>query len=117
MIAFEKEDVISTLDLGDLSAIGFDGVSRIGNDAHSTQIHFRQVGCDSRFFVGVPRHCNLIHQPLSRGLKVHQSEPFFGFGLLQFLGGVHRGCCLGQGAILFEPRRCGIGVLITFPSK
>jgi hypothetical protein len=115
LIAFEEEEVVAALPLGDLTTVGFDRMGGIANDGDPGQIQVRQMGRHRRFFVGVAGDGNLIDQTLLGRLKIDQRQGFFRFGLLQVqrrIQGGHRGRQLG---VLGQSGGCGLGVLEHLP--
>ena len=96
LVAFEEEEIVGALLLGQMPAIGFGGVGRVSDDQHARQVHPRQVRRDGRLFVGVLRHGELIDQALVGGLEVDQREGLFGLGFLLVGRGVQRGGRSGQ---------------------
>lgn len=93
LIAFKEEEVIPALDLGDLTAIGFDRRGRAADRGDARQIQVRQVRGDGRFFVGIAGDGHLIDEPLLGRLKMDQGQGFFGLGLLLVCGRIQAGGC------------------------
>jgi hypothetical protein len=84
LVAFEEEEEVRAVVLGQLAAVGFGGVCGIGRQAHPGQVHLGQMSGHSGLFVGIPRHDHLIDQALVGGVEIDQGQGFVGFRLLEF---------------------------------
>jgi hypothetical protein len=114
LVAFEEEEIVGALFLGQVPAIGFGGVGRVTEHQDARQVHRRPRRGDGRRFVGVLRPGDLIDQARVGGLEVDERQGLFGLGLLLVGRGVQRGGRLGQGRLLRQARGRGEGVAQHF---
>lgn len=82
LVAFERQQIISSVDQTQLSRVGFCDMGRIRRHAQRPQVHLWQMQGHGGFLVGVSRHGNLIDQSLSVAHEIDQRQRLVRFGLL-----------------------------------
>lgn len=110
LVALEEEEVVGSLFLSQVPAIGFGGVRRIRDDQDARQVHLRQMGRHGGFFVGVLGHGDLVDQALVGGLEVHQRQRLFRLGFLLVQRRVQGGGGGPQRRVLVQAGRRGVRV-------